>query len=105
VEHLLPAVDGAHGQLVSRRIRGLDAPQPHLGPIQLLAQRHHHVARLERARGGAGQQRGVEQEVDVRDERDARAVARQPALETSRRVQATEATSGYQDVVGHGSRG
>ena len=50
-----------------------DAPEAQVGPLELLAQRHDDVARLERAGRGAGQQRRVEHEVDVVDERDARA--------------------------------
>ena len=51
-----------------------DRAEPQVRALELLAQRHDDVPRLQRAAGGAGQQRRVEHEVDVVDERDPRAL-------------------------------
>src|SRR5919202_1318389 len=71
--------------------------------VERLAQGHDDVARLERAGGGTGEQRGVEHEVDVADERDAGALRRQDPFEGARGVEAAEAASGDDDVPGHAS--
>ena len=58
----------------ARRV-GAESPARGAGRCgELLAQRHDDVARLERAGRRAGQQRRVEHEVDVVDERDPRAL-------------------------------
>ena len=70
------------GQLVDAALAGMrgddaalgvdpgDVAEAELGALELLAQRDDDVARLERAAGRAGQQRRVEHEVDVGDDRD-----------------------------------
>ena len=70
--------------------------------MELLAQRDDDVARLERPAGGAGQQRRVEHEVDVVDQRDVRAVGGELAFEAARDRQAAEAAAEDEHVPGHG---
>ena len=65
VERLVAPVERAHVDLVARRVRARSRGRAEVRPLELLAQRHHHVARLERAGRGARQQRRVEQEVHV----------------------------------------
>ena len=62
-----------------------------VSPVELLAQRDDDVPRLEGAGGRARQERRVQEEVGVAEDGDARAVARQHALEAPRRVEAAEA--------------
>ncbi len=81
------------------------AAEPDVRPLELLAQRHDHVTRLQGAGGGSRQQRRIEKEVDVGDQQDAGAVARQAALETARRVQPAESPAGDHHVVRHRRRG
>ncbi len=49
-----------------------DRAEPQVGSIEDLAQRRHHVARLQRSRRGLGQKRRVEHEVDVVDQSEPR---------------------------------
>ena len=105
VELELLAVDAARTPSVACGGVGAgDAPDHELGPAQLRAQRDDHVARVERRPGGARQQRRVEHEVGVVDERHARALRRQQALERPRGVEAAEATAGDHDLPGHADR-
>jgi hypothetical protein len=80
-------------------------PEPQLGAIQLLAQRDDDVARFERSRRRARQQRRVEHEVHVVDERDLRALPGHEALELAGGVQAAEAAPGDDDAMSHAARG
>ena len=74
--------------------------EPQVGALELLAQRHDDVARLERARRRARQQRRVEHEVDVVDQRDLRArCGGQLALERARGVEPAEAAAGDDDAA------
>jgi len=58
------------------------------------------VARLEGAGRRLREERRVEEEVDVVDERDAGALAGQQAFERAGRVEAAEPASRYDDVPG-----
>ena len=73
-----------------------------VGAAQLRAQRDDHVARVERAPGGTREQRRVEQEVGVVDERHARALRRQQALQGAGGVEAAKAATRDHDLPGHG---
>jgi hypothetical protein len=75
-ERLVAAVERAHVDLAQAGVGAGEPREVEVRPFELLADRHHHVARLEGARGRAGQERRVEQEVDVGDDPDPRAVAR-----------------------------
>ena len=85
----------------ARRIAADRGPQPELRLLEDVAKRRDHVPRLERPRRGLRQERRVEQEVDVVDERDAGARAGHRALQLSGGVQAAEAATGDDDVPGH----
>jgi len=69
--------------------------------VELLTQRHDDVARLERARRRAGQQRRIEHAVVLGAEAHAGAVRRQDAGQRARRVEAAEAAPGDDHVPGH----
>ena len=89
-------------QAVSLRCRAGDAAEAQVDAVrELLAQRHDDVARLQRARRGARQQRRVEHEVDVVDDADPGAVRRQQAIERPRGVEAAEPAARDHDVPGH----
>ena len=88
-------------QLRERRVGTGYRPEPDVGALQLLAQRDHHVARLERAGRGPRQQWRVEQEVLRAHERDLRRMPGQDALEAAGGVEAAEPSAGYDDVPGH----
>ena len=62
------------------------------------------VAGIERRAGGPGQQRRVEHEVRLVDERHAGALGGQQPLERAGRVEAAEATAGDHDLPGHRDR-
>ena len=62
------------------------------------------MARLQRGSGGAGKQRGVEQEVGLVHERHPRALGRQQTLQGARGVEAPEAAARDHDLPGHGYR-
>ena len=53
VEGLVAAVHGDDAELVAGRVGARHAAEPDVRPLELLAQRHHHVARLQRAGRGA----------------------------------------------------
>jgi hypothetical protein len=76
-------------------------PEQQLGGRQLLAERHHYVARLERAAGRSGQQRRVEHEVDVVDQGDLRGLVREATLEPTGGGEPCEAAAENEDVPGH----
>ena len=57
-------------------VAALHAPDHEVGAVQLRAERDDHVAGVERGAGGPGQQRRVEQEVGLVDERHAGALGR-----------------------------
>ena len=86
-----------------RRVAPDHDAQPQMRLLEHVAQRGDDVARLEHAGRRLGQERRVEQEVDVVDERDARALARHRALELAGRVEAAEPATGDDDVPGHGT--
>jgi len=105
VHQLAPlALGGRHEHALARRIRAGDVREQQVGAVEVLAQRHHDVPRLERAGGGPGQQRRVEHEVDVGDDRHVRGVRRQGALQLARGVQAAETAAKDHDVPGHAPR-
>ncbi len=91
------------GQLdcTSRRIVRGDRAQPEICALEHVAQRRDHVARLQGSSGGLGQERRVEQEVDVVDERQPRRLLRHQLLQTPGGMGSTEATTGYDDIPGH----
>ncbi len=97
-EALATPLAGLELDLPQRRIGAGDRAEPDVRPVQLLAQRNHDVARLQRARGGTRQERRVEQEVLLADEGDPRAVAREAALEAPRGIEAAEAPADDYDV-------
>ena len=98
----LAAVERAPAELVQRRVEAEQAPELDVGPVELLTQRNDDVARLERAGSGAREERRVEEEVCVAHDRDARAVAREDALEPASGVEPAEPAAGNDDVPGHG---
>jgi peptidoglycan/xylan/chitin deacetylase (PgdA/CDA1 family) len=101
LQALLVALDVLTCRTSSRRGGAGDLAEAQVGVLQRLAQRDDDVARLQRAAGRPWQQRRVEHEVDVVDERDARAVRRQDALERPGCVEAAEAAARDDDVPGH----
>ena len=101
LELLVTAVRARHANGPARGIGAGEPRQHHMRARELLAQRDHDVARLERPRRGAGQQRRVQQVVDVGHERDVRALRRQDPLEPAGGVEAAEATAGDDDAPGH----
>ena len=84
-----------------RRVVGRDRPKPQEGALEDLAQGRDHVARLQGPRRGFGQERCVEQEVDVVDQHQAGGLLRQQSLQLARGVRAAEPTTGDDDVPGH----
>src|SRR5215218_9504977 len=71
---------------------------------ELFANGQRHVPRVDRASRHGRQQRGVEEEVRLADDRDLGAVPREPALEGAHRVEAAEAASRHHHLPGHQSR-
>src|SRR5204862_2603142 len=86
LDGLRAAVERLVRERARARVRTRHAAEPDVGAPKLLAQRYDDVARLERPGRGAGQERRVEQEVRVGDERDVRALCGQDALELACRV-------------------
>ena len=91
------------GQSERPRLRIVRAhgAEPQVCPAQDVAQRRDDVARLQHAGGRLRQERRVEHEVDVVDERQPGRLARQDVLELARRGHPRESTTGNHDVPGH----
>jgi hypothetical protein len=90
-----------HDQLPAPRVRAHDAPEPQVGALELLAQRHNDMARLQCAGRGTRQQRREQEEVDVTDERHPGVVRRQQSLQGAGGVETSEAAAGDHHVPGH----
>jgi hypothetical protein len=86
---------------VRGRIVGGERTEAQIGSAQDVAQRGHHVARLQRPGRRLGQERRVEQEIDVVDQHQARRLARHQPLHLAGRGGAAEPTTRYDDVPGH----
>ena len=86
------------------RPRADDLAEAQVRRVELLAQRHDDVARVERPGRGAGQQRGVQHEVDVVHERHPCTLRGQRPLQRSRGVEAAEAAACDHHMPGHGPR-
>ena len=80
---------------------GGDRAEAQVRALQDVAQRRDDVARLQRPGRRLRQERRVEHEVDVVDEREPRRLARQEALELAGGRHPGEPTSGDDDVPGH----
>ena len=89
-------LDGAGGGVVR-----VDRSEPQVRAAEDLAQRGDDVAGLEQAGGRLGQERRVEHEVDVVDEREPRRLHRQQPLQVARAGRPREPTTGDDDVPGH----
>ena len=91
-----PRLDRAGGGVV-----GGDRAQPEVGALEDLPQRGDHVARLQQPGRRLGQERRVEDEIDVVDEHQPRRLLRQQVLQLPGTVGAREATTGDHHVPGH----
>ncbi len=88
-------------QLTGRRVGARDPSDDELRAAQLRAQRHRDVARVESRTGRAGEQRRVEHEVRLADERHTGALAGQQPLEGPGGIEAAESAARNDDLPGH----
>ena len=89
-------LDGAGRGIVS-----VDRPEAQIGALEDLAQRGHDVARLQQAGRGLGQERRVEHEVDVVDEREPRRLLGEQPLKVVGHGRPSKPASRDDDVPGH----
>jgi hypothetical protein len=103
VQLALLALERLHAHAPPLGIGAQHLGHAHVGGRQLLAQRHHQLTGLERRSRGSGQQRRVEHEVDVVDERHPRGLRRQDALEAAGGGEPAEPATQDQELPGHGA--
>jgi hypothetical protein len=95
------AVLGPQRHRLRLRVVADDRAESQIGPLQDVAQRRHHVPRLQGSCRRLWQEWRVEREVRLVDERQPRRLLRHRPLQLPRRRSAAEATTRDHDVPGH----